>query len=82
MSYNFNITLATDNFDVMVDTTALYGYFEHHRYGDELGGGLRFGTLSDGTYCLQDYDGVPSVPYEVASALRGLGIYVDDTFYD
>lgn len=82
MSYNFNITIATDNFDVMVDTTALYGYFEHHRYGDELGGGLWFGTLPDGTLDLHDYDGVPSLPAEVAGALRGLGIYVDDAFYD
>ena len=78
--HEFKIT--TDNFDLEVNTHTLRGYFEHHRYGDEMGGGLWFGTLPDGTYCLQDYDGVPSVPYEVASALRGLGIYVDDTFYD
>jgi hypothetical protein len=82
MSYNFNITITTDNFDVMVDTTALYGYFEHHRYGDELGGGLRFTTLTDGTLDLVDFDGVPSLPYEVVTALLDAGILVDDGFYE
>lgn len=80
--YNFNLKVTTTHFDVMVDTKEKYGYFEHHQYGDGMGGGLWFDTLPDGTLDLLDYDGVPSLPREVADTLRSLGITVDAIFYD
>jgi len=49
------------------------GYFEHFRLGDMCGGGLWFkGKV------LVDYDGVYSLPTEVANKLRELGYKVPE----
>lgn len=75
MTYNFNIKGTTKNYDVLVDTTQEYGYFEHHRYGDAQGGGLWFEGKT-----LVDADGTYSVPIEVAKFLREQGFVVDEDF--
>ena len=69
--YNFNQDLSTENFTVLVDTDALYGYFEHNEYGDELGGGLWFDLAGE----LVDYDGVYELPKEVGLALCNAGYW-------
>jgi hypothetical protein len=75
MSYNFNIKGTTKNYDVLLDTTQEYGYFEHHRYGDEQGGGLWFEGKE-----LVDSDGTFSVPLEVVKFLREQDFVVDEDF--
>lgn len=64
----------TDNFDIEVDLGDYreYGWFEHHEYGDECGGGLWF----DGTELI-DYDGVATLPKEVWDKLQELGYFFD-----
>lgn len=75
MSYTFNIKGTTKNYDVLLDTTQEYGYFEHHRYGDEQGGGLWFEGKT-----LVDADGTFSVPLEIVKFLREQGFVVDEDF--
>lgn len=94
MDYNFTITGNTKNYEIRLDMENLYGYFEHHRLGDEQGGGLWFGKPEDELSCIDneevssedfqyelvDADGTPCVPKEVAEFLTGHGIYVDPAF--
>lgn len=77
MDYAFDKVTRVGKFEVMVDSTAQYGYFEHEDYGDECGGGLWF---EDGS--LVDYDGVACLPLDVATALEQLGFVVDKSFTD
>lgn len=70
-SYDFTKDLSTSNFEVRIDEGAQYGYFEHKDLGDECGGGLWF----EGDE-LVDYDGVFSLPKEVAEALLAAGYIV------
>jgi hypothetical protein len=77
--YNFDKTLNTKNFEIAIDTTSLYGYFEHQTYGEELGGGLWFDASGE----LIDYDGVYELPKEVATALKENGYFgggIEDAF--
>lgn len=58
----------TKNFTVSMDEDEPgRGWFEHHKYGDEYGGGLWYDIYSE---VLIDYDGVFELPMEVISALR------------
>lgn len=67
--YNFNKKATVGNWLVEVDTEAKYGYFESQKTGN--GGGLWFQTQEDtGELELIDYDGVYSLPTDVAKALR------------
>ena len=77
MSYTFDKKINTGEFDICVDTTAQYGYFEHNRLGDECGGGLWFEANA-----LTDYDGVFELPSAVAAALEVMGFVVGDEFKD
>lgn len=79
MSYNFNITIKTANFEIQVDTAATYGYFEHNELGDECGGGLWFERHGD-KLSLTDYDGVACLPLEVSDALIEAGFVVNEEF--
>lgn len=72
MTYHYNIDLSTENYEVKVDTEDHYGYFEHHRLGDESAGGLWFAGRK-----LIDYDGVFELPAEVKLTLRAAGYNVD-----
>jgi hypothetical protein len=65
-------TIETKNFYIQVDTDNKHGYFEHHEEGDEYAVELWF---EDGE--LEDFDGVYSLPKEVAVALNELGLKVD-----
>jgi len=77
MKYAFDKVTRVGKFEVMVDSTAQYGYFEHEDYGDECGGGLWF---EDGS--LVDYDGVACLPGDVARGLRDMGFTVSPDFDD
>jgi len=63
--YNWNLRMGTQNFTVVVDTKAKYGWFEHDYHGDNCGGGLWF----DENLKLEDYDGVYDLPSEVKNIL-------------
>lgn len=85
MSYEFNKTGETANYEIKIDTAANYGYFEHHTLGDERGGGLWFEKESfenDQGFRLNliDYDGAPFLPRQVIAWLREQGIFVDEDF--
>lgn len=54
----------TKNFEIGYDEEENYGYFEHHKYGDECGGGLWFESGE-----LTDFDGTFVLPKEVGKAL-------------
>ena len=67
----------TKNFDVGISVEGDRGYFEHHRYGEEVGGGLWF---EDGE--IIDYDGTFELPMEVLIELRdNRGVKIDILFY-
>lgn len=68
MPYNFNVKFQVGKFEVMVDTQAQYGYFEHEEHGDEYAGGLWF---SDNN--LVDYDGVFELPLVIYEGLHEHG---------
>lgn len=74
--YTYNVDASTDKFEIKVDTTACYGYFEHNTLGDGCGGGLWFDTNRE----LTDYDGVACLPMSVAKALRQAGFVVGEDF--
>lgn len=63
----------TKNFEIGIFDDKTGGWFEHNTHGDELGGGLWF----MGRF-LVDYDGVWSLPQEVASKLLELGYEMED----
>lgn len=66
--YQFTQRIHVVNFDLMIDPVANYGYFEHHRYGDNLAGGLWFEGRE-----LIDYDGVACLPRPIIDALELAG---------
>lgn len=85
MSYEFNKTGETANYEIKIDTNANYGYFEHHTLGDERGGGLwfekeSFENAQGFRLNLIDYDGVAVLPKQVIAWLREQGIFVDEDF--
>jgi hypothetical protein len=85
--YNFDRHLNTPCYEVSVDTAAKYGYFEHHTYGDERGGGLWFEVHESSTEGdagrkleLTDFDGMTYLPKQVKEALIEMGFIVDEIF--
>lgn len=76
-TYVFNKDISTDRFEIKIDTTAGYGYFEHNTRGDECGGGLWFSGLE-----LIEYDGTATLPKNVAEALHKDGYLVGEDFAD
>ena len=55
----------TDNFEVGIHNDNKTGWFYHHKYGDEFGGGLWFENNK-----LTDYDGISDfLPDEVIEAI-------------
>lgn len=66
----------TKKFTVEISTESQYGYFEHNVYGDELGGGLWFENNE-----LVDFDGVFTLPVQVADAIIELGFRVDKDIF-
>ena len=70
----------TPNFSIEILEGGTRGYFEHHTFGDECGGGLWFERDEDGHVHLIDYDGVFSLPSEVKQALINWGIHVSEEF--
>jgi len=65
------LKIKTKNFEIEIDGNK--GYFEHVHFGDEVGGGLWFEGKE-----LVDYDGVYSLPKEVADKLKKLGYKLPD----
>jgi hypothetical protein len=79
MTYEFNKDVSTEKWDVKIDTTANYGYFE--RKSDGEGGGLWFGNDCDtGAPALIDYDGVSCLPKSIVKALRDAGYFLDSSY--
>lgn len=78
--YNFNVKANSGKFEIAVDTTANYGYFEHEDLGDECGGGLWFEPNNEGILELTDYDGVACLPKSVIAGLRDKGFVVSEDF--
>lgn len=75
--HKYTQRLDTANFDIRISPTTDYGYFEHHEYGENCGGGLWFAPDK----VLTDYDGVFALPQEVVRALKLAGYdvsYVED----
>ena len=70
MTYKFNVDCSSENYEIRVDTKALYGFFEHRQFGDNKGGELKFKFAPYmGMYQLIGYDGTFELPHEVAKAL-------------
>ena len=68
----------TDNFEVGIHNDNKTGWFHHHKYGDEFGGGLWFENNK-----LTDYDGISDfLPLEVVVAIIIFGFVVTDEFLD
>ena len=75
--YNFSVVLKTLDYDIKIDPSELYGYFEHQLGGE---GGLWFQMTDNDELELIDYDGVYQLPTQVAYALRKAGYLVDESF--
>lgn len=80
-TYTFDKAHTQGRYEVRIDTSAYYGYFEHDELGDELGGGLWFSYFDNGRLSLTDYDGVAVLPLSVCHALRALGCHVHPEFW-
>lgn len=83
MSYHYDQAINTAHFFMEIDTSACYGYFEHHRLGDGCGGGLWFAVNDHDPQRpleLTDYDGTEELPREVCQALRAAGFLVSPEF--
>lgn len=76
--YNFDKKMKIGVWEIGVDTSAQYGYFE--RETDGTGGGLWFVTNDDGKLELTDYDGVTCLSASIVLALRGNGFIVTEDF--
>ena len=74
--YNWNIKARTDHYEIMIDSAAQYGYFEHLMLGEDRAGGLWF----DGKEIV-DFDGVSELPKEVTGFLKENG-YSGDSLND
>lgn len=72
MTYNYTQDLSTENFEIMIDPANDYGYFEHHKEGEDCAGGLWFEHNE-----LVDYDGVYELPEEVEDALHAAGYVIE-----
>lgn len=79
--YNFSVVIQTLDYEIKIDPSASYGYFEHQLGGE---GGLWFQMTENEEGFRQmeliDYDGVYQLPTQVAYALRKAGYLVDETF--
>lgn len=71
MTYEYNKDLSTKDFEIKIATNDHYGYFEHHKLGDECGGGIWFDPSGE----VVDYDGVFELPRQVKDALLGAGYF-------
>jgi hypothetical protein len=69
---NYDLKAEDKKFTVEIDSAKQYGCFEHHTYGDEMGGGLWFENK-----ILIDFDGMMVLPKEVANLINKLGYYAD-----
>ena len=81
--YNFDQKTKVGQWEVSIDTAAMYGFFEHDIEGE--GGGLWFDldtSAPDGSARLNlfDYDGRAVLPKKVAEAIRQLGHIVGPDF--
>lgn len=77
--YNFDVKLVSaKGNNVEIDTSALYGYWEHVS-GIE-GGGLWFERLEGGGLELVDFDGAYSLPQAITDKLRAEGYTVGAEF--
>lgn len=79
-AYEFTIDISTAKYEIKIDPTALYGYFEHTTMGEDRAGGLWFERQEDGSLGLIDYDGMLYLPRTVRDALRNACIAVDEIF--
>lgn len=66
----------TENYYGEINLDENKGWFEHERYGDEIGGELWFNEDKE----MVDYDGVFALPNEVIKAIRELGFFVEKEF--
>ena len=73
--YNFDLEINVGHYEIRIDSTNNYGYFEHDIYGDTMGGGLWFLNKE-----LTDYDGVFALPTDVMTGIRALGYVVPEEF--
>ena len=80
MTYNFTQAFTTVHYDIKIDPSECYGYFEHHTLGDLQGGGMWFHKDEAGRMELVDFDGTYELPSEVFHALRRMGCVVSDIF--
>jgi hypothetical protein len=82
MAYNFDKEMVVGNWEVKVDSGAMYGYFENCNSGN--GGGLwleaKADVLDEAYLTLRDYDGTYCLPKQVSAALIMLGFFVDTSF--
>lgn len=84
MAYSFNVKLQEGAWEVLVDTNACYGCYEHDEEGE--GGGLWFEVMPrsksgfEHKLELTDYDGRFQLPREVIAALRNHGFVVGPDF--
>lgn len=81
MAYNFTVKRERNDWEVHVDPSRLYGYFEF--VGDDenryVEGGLWF-DARNGKLELSDFDGTFSLPRDVAAMLTEAGFVVSEEF--
>jgi len=73
---NWEAKSVVNKFDIGINLDTSKGWFEHHIFGDEQGGGLWFENDE-----LIDYDGVYSLPEDVITGIKELGFIVSENFY-
>lgn len=78
-AHDYTEDLSDDTFTIKISPSTLYGYFEHDKFGEDVGGGLWF-VINEGRKELYDYDGVYELPRRVAEALRAAGYHLDESF--
>ena len=72
---NWEAKSVVGKYDISINFKTQKGWFEHHIYGDERGGGLWFEDDE-----LTDYDGVYSLPNDVVTGIEELGFIVSEDF--
>lgn len=79
--YNFSVVIKTLDYDIKIDPSKRYGYFEHQLGGE---GGLWFQMTENEEGFRQmeliDFDGCYELPSQVITALSRAGYVVDELF--
>jgi hypothetical protein len=74
IKYIYSHDISMGRFEIKIDPTAGYGYFQHKEYADYSGALWFSGKILD------DYDGISFIPKTVVLSLRNSGYTVASEF--